>query len=97
MSGTPLLVAVIGMVTVPLALAASAMFTLSWEGRWRKLAAVPVFCVMAYFGIVLLPDWMRDSTSHNLFPFEIGLLFSPSGPYMLVIYFLHRKSVAAEA
>ncbi|TAK19028.1 MAG: hypothetical protein EPO35_00605 [Acidobacteria bacterium] len=94
MSGSLLLVAVAGMVTVPIALAASAMLAVSWQGRWRKLAAVPVVGVMAYFGIVLLPDWMRDSTSHNLFPFEIGLVFSPSGPYMLIVYWLHRRSGA---
>jgi hypothetical protein len=76
--------------------ALTAFFT--WKGRrWRTLAAMPYIGVLLYGLVVLLPAWAEDKTSHNLWPFEIGMLFWPSLPYMAVLAAFHRASVESTA
>lgn len=87
-----LLIVVSAFLLFPLTIVASGICTLSWQGGWRKLAAVPLLAVAAYFAVILIPAWMRDSTSHNLFPFELGIYLSPTIPYMAVVLWLHRKA-----
>ncbi len=52
-----------------------------WSGGWRLLAA-KVGTVSA--------DLSRDPTSHNLLPFELGILVLPVPVYMLVLTVLRR-------
>lgn len=82
---------------LPLTLVISAIGTLRWKGRWRALAAVPMLAVAAYFAVILIPAWMKDPTSHNMFPFELGIYLSPTIPYMAVVWWLHRKAAPREA
>jgi hypothetical protein len=77
----------------PLTLFASAIGVFTWRGRWRQLAAVPLLAVAAYFAVILIPAWIKDATSHNLFPFELGIYLSPTIPYMAILVWLHRKAV----
>jgi len=44
-----------------------------WRGGWRIAAAVPV-AILAFVALRLIVDTARDSTSHNLWPFEIIIL-----------------------
>jgi hypothetical protein len=76
----------------PLTLAASAFGAFTWKGRWRLLAVVPILAVVLYFAVILIPAWMNDPTSHNLFPFELGIYLSPVIPYMAVVLWLHRRA-----
>ncbi len=79
-------------VLFPLTLFASAYSVFIWRGRWRQLAAVPLLAVAAYFAVILIPAWIKDATSHNLFPFELGIYLSPTIPYMAILIWLHRKT-----
>jgi len=83
-------------VLFPLTIFASAICTLTWKGGWRKLAAVPLLAVAGYFAVILIPAWMKDPTSHNLFPFELGIYLSPTIPFMAVVLWLHRKANPSE-
>src|SRR5665647_1942759 len=67
-------------VLFPLTIFASAIGTLTWKGGWRKLAAVPLLAVVGYFAVILIPAWTKDPTSHNLFPFELGIYLAPTIP-----------------
>ncbi len=60
-----------------------------WHGGWRMAAVVPA-AMMAFVIIRIVVDGLRDSTSHNLFPFEIlttGLL---SVGMMAMLYLTHK-------
>ncbi|MDC8448852.1 MAG: hypothetical protein LV473_10880 [Nitrospira sp.] len=60
-----------------------------WHGAWRMAALVPA-AMMAFVIIRIVVDGLRDSTSHNLFPFEIltaGLL---SLGMMAMLYLAHK-------
>ena len=63
-----------------------------WEGRWRIAALIP-FVVLVLFFAPMIPDWIRDPTSHNLW----GLVFIPIAfllcIYSTVILVLHRRRV----
>ena len=91
-----LLMVAASFVLFPLTLVASAFGTFTWKGRWRQLAAVPLLAVVLYFAVILIPAWMKDATSHNLFPFELGIDLSPTIPYMAVVWWLHRKAAPHE-
>ena len=73
----------------PIAFAAgmawSCWATLQWRGAWRVAAAVPLLVVRLYAILVLVPDTYADRSSHNQLPFELGLLFWPSLPYMALL------------
>ena len=90
-----------GLVAVPIALVASAIAVVVFEGRrWRLAAALPLVAVTVYLAVVLVPDLVRDPTSHNLFPFEVGLYFSPAFPYMLIlatVYYMRRHRIVRGA
>lgn len=71
---------------VPIALLGSVAAVFVFKGVWWRVAGgLPLLAVAAYCAVVLIPDWARDSTSHNLFPFELGIFFWPVLPYMLVV------------
>jgi len=85
------LLMIFGFFTVPIGLVISAVAIFKLKGiGWRLAAAVPLIAVAAYFVFVLIPDWQRDPTSHNLFPFEIGMHFWLTFPYALALLFAHR-------
>jgi hypothetical protein len=69
---------------------------LSWRGRSRVLAAVPFAAVLVYSAVVLVPDVLEDPSSHNLLPFELGIWFWPSLPYMAVIAATRPKTLGPE-
>ena len=77
-------------VLFPATLFASAYGTATWQGAWRKLAAVPLLAVIAYFAVILIPDWITDPTSHNLFPFELGIYLSPTIVFMGIVLWRHQ-------
>jgi hypothetical protein len=80
-----------GFFAVPIALLGAVVATIVFRGiRWRIAAVLPLVVVAAYFAVVLIPDWKRDPTSHNLFPFELGMYFWPTFPYMLILVALYR-------
>ena len=89
----PLLVAS-SFILFPATFIASLHATYRWHGVWRKLAALPLVAVAAYFAIVLIPAWMKDPTSHNLFPFELGIYLSPTIPFMAIVFWRHRVAEA---
>jgi hypothetical protein len=67
-----------------------------WRGKWRWLAAAP----LVVFGIKTLGvavDMSRDTTSHNLLPFEYLSIGAIAAPYMLVIWLLRKKALKVEA
>jgi hypothetical protein len=69
-----------------------------WKGGlWRVLALLPWVAVLLYWNIVLVPDWRKDPTDHNLFPFEIGMLFWPSAVYMAVLALIRSRRGSAPA
>lgn len=76
----------------PATVAASVYGIYRWHGGWRKLASVPLLAVVGYFAVILIPAWMKDPTSHNLFPFELGIYLSPTIPFMAVVWWLHTRS-----
>ena len=61
-----------------------------WTGVWRWLALVPIAALLTYVLVVLVPDSFADSTSHNLLPFELGIYFWPSLPYMALLAAIQR-------
>ena len=83
---------------VPIALIGSVAAVFVFKGTWWRIAGgLPLLAVAAYFAAVLIPDWARDSTSHNLFPFELGSFVWPALPYMLVVgavYWRRHKGTA---
>ena len=82
---------------VPIALVGAAVAMIAFRGiAWRIAAAVPLLAVAGYFAIVLIPDWARDPTSHNLFPFELGMYFWPAFPYMVVLVAIYGTKRALE-
>lgn len=93
-------VMLLGVLLVPVAVvgATIALFTFKGIG-WRIAAALPLVAVAGYFAVVLIPDWIQDPTSHNLFPFELGLYLWPAFPYMAVLAAIywrsHKREVAA--
>jgi hypothetical protein len=60
-----------------------------WTGRWRIAAAIPIAAGVMW-ALKDVVDLVRDSTSHNLLPFEflIGAFFAL--PYMLVVTLVRR-------
>lgn len=63
---------------------------LSWPGKWRAIASAPIVAFFAYVAVFLAPNWRRDPTSHNLWPFKVGIWLSPSLPYMAVVAAIRR-------
>ncbi len=85
------LLMIFGFFTVPIGLVMSAIGVFKFRGlKWRVAAALPWIAIAAYFAFVLMPDWQRDPTSHNLFPFEIGMNFWLTFPYALALFLAHR-------
>ena len=84
-----------GFVTVPIALVGAVVALVAFRGTvWRIAASLPLVLVASYFAAVLIPAWMRDPTSHNLFPFELGMYFWPVFPYMaalISVYLMRRR------
>jgi hypothetical protein len=68
---------------------------IKWRGGWRTASAVPLLVVAAFFA-PMIPDWVKDSSAHNLW----GLLYIPItmllSAYSGTVVLLHRKR-AAEA
>lgn len=91
-------VALLGLLLVPLAIVGAAIAVIAFKGRWWRIAAsLPLAAVAGYFAVVLIPAWVRDPTSHNLFPFELGLFFWPAFPYMAVLAAAYWRSHRREA
>jgi hypothetical protein len=67
---------------------------IKWRGGWRMASAIPLLVLVAFFA-PLVPDWMKDGTSHNLW----GLVFIPLSmilsAYSGVVVLLHRKRASA--
>lgn len=93
MSRLAALLGIFGFFAVPIALLAALVGLVRMRGLgWKLLAMLPILAVGSYFLFVLMPDWERDPTSHNLFPFEIGARFWPAFPYMLALVVMYRSS-----
>lgn len=60
-----------------------------WHGAWRMAAAVPA-AIMAFVVLRIVVDGLRDSTSHNLFPFEILTAGLISVGLMAVLFLAHK-------
>ena len=68
-----------------------------WKGRWRVAALVPAILMAGYCAKIGV-DLNRDKTSHNLLPFEITVLYSPAGVYLIVLQSIQgaiRRKAAA--
>lgn len=69
---------------------------IKWQGKWRWLASAPlVLTVLKTLSISV--DLARDPTSHNLLPFEYLIIGVIAAPYMIVVWFLRKKALKAEA
>lgn len=68
---------------------------IKWRGGWRWASAIPLI-VLAGFFAPMVPDWIKDSSSHNLW----GLIFIPLTmvltAYSGVVVLLHRKRAGIE-
>ena len=62
-----------------------------WQVKWRWLASAPLV-VTILKTVSLSADLARDSTSHNLLPFEYLIIGAIATPYMLVVWLLRRRS-----
>jgi hypothetical protein len=71
----------------------SIVAALTWRRAWRLLAAVPLAAFLLWVAVYLVPDWAKDPTSHNLWPFEAGFWFWPSLPYMAVVTFVRSRRI----
>ena len=60
-----------------------------WQGAWRVAAAIPA-AMMTFVVLRIVFDGLRDSTSHNLLPFEI-LLWGSLSAGMMVLLYIARK------
>ncbi len=90
-TGFMLLVAALGIA----GFAAPAVALRRWRGAWRIAAAVPA--VMVTFVVLrIVLDTGRDSTSHNLWPFEI-LQVCALSLVVIGILFASRKLVGVRA
>ena len=78
-----------GGLLVPLGLAVYGLA--KWRGGWRFAAAVPLIVSLLFFA-PLVPGWIHDPTSHNLW----GLAFIPVAAvlfvYSVVVIVKHRRS-----
>jgi hypothetical protein len=67
---------------------------IKWRGGWRMASAIPLLVLLAFFA-PMVPDWMKDATSHNLW----GLVFIPLSmmlsAYSGVVVLLHRKRTSS--
>lgn len=64
-----------------------------WRGGWRAVAAVPAV-LMTFVVLRFIVDTARDPTSHNLWPFEIGIWGALSCVWMLIALIAHRLARA---
>lgn len=64
-----------------------------WRGGWRIAAALPV-AVMAFVILRIIVDTTRDSTSHNLWPFEILQAGAISAALVLLLVIARRLTGA---
>jgi len=74
----------------------SIVATCTWRGGWRWAGAVPLIAFFAWIGIVLVPAGIKDPTSHNLWPFEVGIYLSPSLPYMAIAAGVRRNHLRSK-
>ena len=89
----PKLLVLVGLVGLPFSLLGAAFATLNFRGApWRIAASVPLIAVGLYFAVVLIPDWTRDRTSHNLFPLELAGYFWPAVLYVPALALAYRFS-----
>jgi hypothetical protein len=66
---------------------------MTWGRAWRLLAAVPIAAFLLWVAVYLVPDCVEDPSSHNLWPFEAGLWFWPSLPYMVVVTVVRSRRI----
>ena len=62
-----------------------------WRGAWRIAAAVPAM-MMAFVVLRLIAETSSDSTSHNLWPFEILMIGALSVAIMVVLLVSRRMA-----
>lgn len=60
-----------------------------WRNYWRLAAAIPGV-IVAFVVLRIIIDTARDSTSHNLWPFEIVIWCGLSSLWMLMLSFVRR-------
>jgi hypothetical protein len=62
-----------------------------WHGGWKLAGTAPLAVVVLFFA-PMIPDWMKDPSSHNLW----GLVFIPVALlnliYTVVVLLLRRRS-----
>ncbi|MFO1039515.1 MAG: hypothetical protein U1E45_21940 [Geminicoccaceae bacterium] len=85
---------ILGLLGLPLLLAIPAAWAWAqvkvlrrWHGAWRVAGALPLGAAAAWLAI-FLRDVSADPTSHNLFPFEIGIGAVASLAYLGVLALL---------
>ena len=87
------LLMIFGFLTLPIGLVIAAVAVFRLRGlRWKIAAALPWIGVAGYFAFVLMPDWAKDPTSHNLFPFELGVNFWLTLPYIVGLWWAYRAT-----
>jgi hypothetical protein len=91
-SKSPFFDLVLGLVIVPLlfgipllALALSIVASIRWTGAWRYAAGLPL-ALSAIWLVNFLVDVTRDSTSHNLWPFELLYWAVPTLAWLAALY-----------
>lgn len=87
---------ILGLLGLPLLLAIPAAWVWAqvavlrrWRGAWRLAGALPL-APAAVWLVLFLRDVTADPTSHNLFPFEIGIGAVASIAYLGVLTLLRR-------
>jgi hypothetical protein len=70
---------------------------LKWRGVARVFAVVPWIAAILYAALVLIPDWSKDPSSHNLLPFELGFVLWPSLPYIAVVALVRHANKAPDS
>lgn len=89
--GSRFLVALAGVLLSPLWLLLQLRALRDWRGGWRLLAAVPAAAVAAHL-LVIAAAVARDRTSHNLWPFELGMSVVPATALLGALALLRRRA-----
>lgn len=60
-----------------------------WKGGWRSFGVLPIV-VLVLWMIFIFVGVLRDSTSHNLWPFEIVMCVVGGFVYLVLLLILRK-------
>lgn len=62
----------------------------AWRGWWRMVAAVPAIAVTGHASFILARV-LHDPTSHDLWPFELGMTLAAALVFIALASALRRR------